>query len=389
LAGPGLYVWGGGSLRGARERREAGAVVVAWPGSDERALERDGLPARAVRDVIGAAGGEAAEAAERGFARVWARLPLDEGRSFRDLVTWREESLLWACESYLRRATAGPRCAGTAETCLRLLEALDPSEVDAGGLAPPDALLLSRAAVARGVLFHGEVGRVKPLSPGRAETGAGGAPSGLLARLGSANAAARRSVAGQPLLAVHDAGSAAAGLEALLDRALAEAGLASAVVSLEDLPRHETPRARDAVAGAERSFRETLGRLRGTPGLAASYAHRGVGFAELAACDLEAVLLGHLPGAVRVVERALDLLTAARPALVLVSVKDRDLRRAIGLAARAAGVPWASVLAAASADERVDAGPQPVARLAPGTDGGLAEATARLLAAARDSLGPR
>jgi len=188
------------------------------------------VPARALLDVIGAAGCEAAEAAERGFARVWARLPLAAGCTFRDMVTWREESLLWACESYLRRATAGPRCAGTAEACLRLLETLDPAEVDAGGLAPRDALLLSRAAVARGVLFDGDVGRVRPLPPGRAETSAGGAPRGLIARLGTGGAAARASVAGATLLAVHDGGKAAAVLEALLERASAEAGLAAAAV---------------------------------------------------------------------------------------------------------------------------------------------------------------
>ena len=388
VAGPGLYVWGGGSARGARARFSAGASVVAWPGSDRAALEREGLDARDVAAVIGPEGLAAAAAAERGFARVWPRVPLAEGCSFRDLVSWRGESLLWVAEAYLARATAGPRCAGLAETCLRLLEATDPAEVDASGLAPTESLLLARAATVRGVLFHGEAGRaVKPLVPSPAAREE--ARRGLLGRLAPRGAAAAWPGAGSAILAVHD-GATAAVLRALLERARGETDLPASVVPLEALSRHETGRARAAAAEAERALRETLARLRGTPGLLASYAHRGVGFAELAALDLEAVLLGHLPGAVRTVERARDLVEATRPALVVAAIEDRDVRRGIGLAARAAGVPWAAMSAAAGAlEERVDAGPQPVARLSPTEDGALDDALARLRGAARDSLGAR
>jgi hypothetical protein len=383
LAGAGLYVWGGGGVRDARARRDEGARVVVWPGADQRPLEREGLTARGVTDAIGRDGEEAVLAAERGFARVWARLPLVEGASFRDLVAWRGESLLWACESYLRRATAGPRCAGAVERCLRLLEATDPREVDAGGLAPHDALVLARAAVARGVLFHGETPRPRPLRPGRDAAHASGAPRSILARLGAAGAAVAPEA---PLLVIHDGGPAAPVVDALA-RSRGDASLAATVVRLEDLPRHETGRARAAAAEAECRLRAVLDRLRGTPGLAASYAHRGVAFAELTALDLEAVLLGHLPGAVRVAERARDLLSAARPSLLVVAVEERDRRRAIALAARTAGVPWIALGSLDAADERVDGGPQPAARVA--ADGTLDEPLARLLAAARDSLRPR
>jgi len=384
LAGPGLYVWGGGGVRDARARRDEGARVVVWPDADHRPLEREGLTARSVTDAIGREGEEAVLAAERGFARVWARLPLVEGASFRDLVAWRGESLLWACEAYLRRATAGPRCAGAAERCLRLLEATDPREVDAGGLAPHDALVLSRAAVARGVLFHGETPRPRPLRPGREAAEASAAPRSIFARLGAAPAAVP---SGAPLLLVHDGGPAAPVVDALAARARDDASLAATVVRLEDLPRHETGRARAAAAEAERGLRGILGRVRGTPGLAASYAHRGVGFAELTALDLEAVLLGHLPGAVRVAERALDLLSAARPSLLVLALEERDLRRAVALAARKTGVPWIALGTPDAADERVDGGPQPATRVA--ADGTVEEPLARLLAAARDSLRPR
>lgn len=383
MAGPGLYVWGGGSLRRARERARAGASIVAWTGSDRSLLDREGLAARDLADVIGEAGLAATASAQRGFARVWARVPLADGRSFRELVSWRGESLLWVAESYIRRGTAGPRCAALAETCLRLLEASDPAEVDASGLAPHEALLLSRAATARGVLWHGETGRsVRPLAP---EPGPGDDRRRLFGRLAGRGAVA----AGAPIVAVHDADGAHP-LWPLLDRVRAEAGFPATIVAFADLARHETDRARAAADEAERSLRATLERLRGTPGLLASYAHRGVGFAELAALDLEAVLLGHLPGAVRVVERTLDVLDAARPVLALVAVEDRDRRRAVGLAAQAAGVAWATVARAEGpGDDRVDGGPQPLLRLAPGPDGGGDGALAQLRAAVRDSLGAR
>jgi hypothetical protein len=385
LAGPGLYVWGGGGVREARARRDEGALVVGWPGADPRPLARESLTARSVTDVIGREGEEAVLAAERGFARDWARRPLVGGSSFHDLVRWRGESLSWACESYAGRATAGPRCAATAERCLRLLEATDPSEVDAGGLAPPDALLLARAAVARGVLFHGEAPHARPLTPERAAPPAWAEPRSLLGRLASPRAAT-----GAPLLAVHDRGPARALVAALAERGREEPAIAVDAVAVEDLPRHETPDARAGVDATLRVLRETLRRLRGTPGLAASYAHRGIGFAELAALDLEALLLGQLPAAVRVAERVRGLLAAARPRLLVVAVEDDDFRRAIGLATRVAGVPWVAVTTGAGgADPHVEGGPQPAARVPAEAAGAPDEPLARLLAAVRDSVGPQ
>ena len=385
MGGAGLYVWGGGGTRDARARHAEGARILVWPGADPAPLEREGLDPRAVEDAIGREGEEAVLAAGRGFARVWARLPLVEGASFRDLVAWRGESLLWACEAYLRRATAGPRCAATAERCLRLLDATGPAEVDAGGLAAADTLLLARAAVARGVLFHGETPRARPLPPEPAGPGAAEAPASVFSRLRGA----RADVAAAPLLAVHDGGPAAALVEALAERGRDEPALATTVVPATELARHESAAAREAAAAAERSLRGTLDRLRGSPGLAASYAHRGVAFAELAALDLEAVLVSHLPGAVRAAERALALLSAAAPGLLVVAIEERDLRRAVSLAAKTAGVPWIAATTADAADERLDGGPQPAGRVTLAAGEAPAEAIARLVAAARDSLGPR
>ena len=83
-------VWGGGSASLARARHGEGAEVVAWPGADTSALVRADVPVRPLEAVIGEEGLAAAEAAARTWARLWGRVPLLDGRSFRDLVAWRE-----------------------------------------------------------------------------------------------------------------------------------------------------------------------------------------------------------------------------------------------------------------------------------------------------------
>ena len=104
----------------------------------------------------------AAEAGGRTWTRLWGRLPLVDGMSFRELATWREMSLLWLAEGFIRAETAGPRCAELVEIALRLLEATRASEVDVAGLSGPDAVLLDRACTASGVLFHGKPPRAAP-----------------------------------------------------------------------------------------------------------------------------------------------------------------------------------------------------------------------------------
>jgi hypothetical protein len=390
MRGPSLVVWGGGPVRTARARALEGAEVVSWLGAETEPLAAAGVPFRRLEEVIGGEGLAAAEAAGRSWARVWARLPLVEGRSFRDLVEWRGESLLWTAEGFLRTATAGPRCARTAELCLRLLELLRPSELDASGLAPADAVLLARAATACGVLFHGLPGAAKPLasppSPARPFT---------LRRLFRGFVSRRPALPDletprdTPLVLCviareEDRGS----LDPLLQAARDEPRLRAVVVAAEAFPQLESRRARRAVAEGERRLRERLTTLRGTPALAASHVHRGVGFADLAACDLEAVLLGRLPAALRTLEPALELLEIARPALAVLAVSDRDERRTLGMAAAAAGVPWAALRVEAGPDDepdRADGGPHPIAALALGE--GAAALIVRLRELARDRVG--
>ena len=85
---------GSSSGAGARPDRPASATARGRRSSAGRAptvspLERAGVPFRAVEDLLGPEGLAAADAAARTWARVWGRLPLVDGKSFRELVEWR------------------------------------------------------------------------------------------------------------------------------------------------------------------------------------------------------------------------------------------------------------------------------------------------------------
>ncbi len=391
-----LAVWGSGPLRRLRQRQADGAAVVAWPGAEPSVLVQAGIPFRTLEEVIGAAAIAAAESAARGWARVWARLPLSEGRSFRELAQWRDESLLWSVEVFLRSSTVGPCCARSAELALRLLETVQPSEVDAFGLGSRDTILLARASTACGVLFHGASGSAKASPPKGRRPGVTGVLRRLVRRLSLGSAPHLPAAGGGPaqaraLLVILARPDDRAAIGSWLEAVATELEMRPVVVELGALHAFETRRARRAARRAARQLRECLGRLRGTPAAAASYAHRGVGFADLAAGDLELLLGERLPQAVRRLECAVELMEAARPALLLLAADDRDECRTLGMAAAAAGVPWAVLRAGASALEepaRADGGPHPAASvpLGPGSPG--AAVLAQLRAAAYGTVCP-
>jgi hypothetical protein len=366
----GLVVWGGGSSAPARARVRGGAAVVCWPGAPGSSLEREGVPFREVEDVLGPEGLAAADTAARTWARVWGRLPLVDGKSFRELVVWRGTSLLWCAEAFLRDETAGPRCARTAEVALRLLDATAPSEVDAPGLLPQDALLLGRACTVRGVLFHGPLpGSGRPLAVDRPAVrgGLGRVIADALAPARPPSLPAVETAAEGALVALVAGEAERLALSELLEAAAADLWRGVAVVTLAELPRWETRRARRSASEAEALLREQVRRLRGTPGLVESYAHRGVAFADLTSEDLPALLAGHLPAIVRQIEAARELVVSTRAAAVLVAVPGRDERRALIHACSSAGVAAVVVrlgdAAAVGEADRADAGPRPVASL--------------------------
>lgn len=343
-----LVLWATGSVDLAARRAREGATLLVLDPRAEGALERAGVPflrPPASRETM-----DAVEAAVRTWTRVWGRLPLVDGRSFRELAEWKGSSLWWMGEGFFRAATEAPRCVQASETFLRLLEAERPTEVEAVGLPPRDALLLSRACTVQGVLYHGPASarpRVKPSAwevRGRRESWAA-----------SWRALRRRRA------------TFMVGRTALVLEPEAEPALRGLVASLGDevavVTRPERLASRRALAAARRggrALRELWPRLRASPGVHESFAYRGVAFFDLAEADLAGLLLSRLPAAVRLYEAATEWLLAARPKAVLLAVPGRDDRRTLLHAARASGVP-SVVLRPAEGEEgeRADGGPQP------------------------------
>jgi hypothetical protein len=113
-------------------------------------------------------------------------------------------------------------------------------------------------------------------------------------------------------------------------------------------------------------------------------------FADLAAGDLEALLLGRLPEAARQVEAVREIVDSSRAAPVLVAVPGHDERRALVHGCSAAGAVAVAVRLSpeeAGEADRADGGPLPIASLewAPGTD--PRPVLARLREAARGRVG--
>jgi hypothetical protein len=324
-----------------------------------------------VEDVIGDEGRRAATAAARTWARLWGRLPLVDGDSFRDLVAWREMSLLWLAEGFLRHHTAGPRCAELAETALRLLDATGAGEVDGVGLPGPEVTILSRACTARGVLYHGPAPGGRPL---RVPLPGASAGKRAVARVldvfaprgGAAPPGPRKGELSGPghILVVPGTGRDPEAYRSLLRGLESDPGLGVAVVPASDLLRWETREARKRASRAEAHLKERRKQLRGAPGLHESYAHGGVGFGDLASEDLDGLLLGHLPAAVRRLEATVELLDATRPALALVAGAERDERRTLLAACTATRTPGVALRAAPPGPEdpdRDDGGPRALA----------------------------
>jgi hypothetical protein len=364
---------------------------VSWPGADVAPLVKAGLEARSIDDALGDEAREAVESAGRTWARLWGRLPLLDGKSFRELVSWRKVSLLWLAEAFIRDETAGPRCARLAEVALRLLDATRPDEVDAVGLPAPAAVLLARACTVRGVLYHGSVPRVRPL-----RLPVAGRRWPALVRL----AAPWKRPPGLPgppgtrtvsLLVLLGPGGDAESLGPLLRAAEAELGAPGMALAAEALGRWETRRVRRAVAEARRHLHEQGERLRRAPGVHESYTHRGVGFADLAGGDLDAILRRRLPEGVRLLETAVELLTAAGPAVLGLVGWRRDERRALLAAADAAST--ATVVLRIGVEDpddldRADGGPQARATIALDPGGDPAPTLAGLREAARATFEP-
>jgi hypothetical protein len=272
-----------------------------------------------------------------------AERPLLEGRPFRQLFDW-EGLPLWPL---VQRFFLSP--GSVAAGCVRLVEAFTlvfetelPDEVEAVGLREDEVRLLERCATAKGVLFQGEAQR----RPRRASsvTRAWDAVSvGDRMRALRSALSPQRSKGGTGTIVFvrpeDPATETASTLGRLLRVAREEMGLLVTVVGGEDGLEPESlldDEARRAARAAEEAFSKALGVLQKAPATVAAFRHDDVGFADLAAApDLEALLAGLLPHAVRRGEGLRALLRSKAPRALCAASDDAMALHAGGLA----GVP--------------------------------------------------
>jgi len=336
-----LVFWAGGPGDLARRRRQEGATLLLWDERAEASLQEAAVPFEPARRGLGPEAAREIENAVRTWARVWGRRPLVDGRSFRELFEWKGTSLWWMAESFFRTSTEATACVRQAETFLRILEVEAPQEVESVGLPARDALLLERAATARGVLYHG---RSRAPAPRPRSW-----PSWL--RLWW-----RRPRPWPP------ARPASFVLVADPDGSPTEAPASEtmAVVPLAALRDGETATARRETAMARHRFDQAFRDLQGSPGVHEAFTHRGVPFYDLCARDLRDLLRVALPRAVHLFEQMASLLGASSPQAVALRVASRDERRTLLAACHSAGVPTVLLRTEDGEEpERLDGGPQP------------------------------
>jgi len=336
-----LVFWGGGSPDRARRHHRQGAVFVLW-GDKRGALDAASIPFRTAD--LPPAQAEGVERAALRWSRAWPRIPLVDGRSFRELVEWKGLSLADLLDDFWRASPRLGYYVRVIETVELLLEEETPDEVEAVGLEGPTALLLGRACTRRGILYHGP--QPRPWGAGRGAAFRGRALAlALVARALRAwfspgpppPAGGGRAVALLFLSAEEGLASlarAAAG-DPLLCPFAVTVGARTPRPSLEDYPALREVRA------ASRRLRETWGRLRRSPALGDAFNHRGVAFADLARRDLAELMLVWLPRAVSRFEQAAAVLRAVHPAVVCLGRAGGPLLLACRAAAVATGEPQA------------------------------------------------
>jgi hypothetical protein len=357
-----LVVWSG---RGTPPGVPSGGVLRSWPADDP-------TPPETIDEAAIA------------WTKAWGRRPLVDGRSFRDLVSWKGVALWWFAELYLHHSTAATRHVRTIESFHRLLEGDSPDEVEAAGLTAEERLLLERTCTARGVLFSGP--------RGEATAGRSVAAISLASRWNTVKAfatAVKARVAGRPptpegderrtvLFLSHAAFWHEDGgeerehyLDEIIPGTARTDGLRPWVVAVgpRSAFRRRGPRERVAewlaapastgswvhvnrysgfgvfreVARGTREARRLWRALRRSPAVREAFSHRGVRFDDLSAPDLAATLLLQLPWAVRSYEEMASVLGAVRPAAVCLYAESSGWGRAALAACRAAGVPTVAV----------------------------------------------
>lgn len=382
-----LVFFGGGPVSAARSRLAAGASILAWGDAAAEALRANGIRHVAARDLLTLADADAADEAAIAWTRAWGKRPLLDGLSFRQLYDWKGVSLWWFAELYLHHSTGSPRRVRLIETFLRLLEREAPDDVEAIGLATEEALLLARACLARGLLFHDPP--APPLAAARRAARRRllesrwneikTVLSAVKARLGAPPTPPAPRARRRVLFVSHAAfwrersaaGGASEEYEHYFDRLIPETARSA---DLEPFVLELGPRAAfrrrglrqrlgdwlsfggaaqarlhvnrcldwgavAAVRQAGARMRRAYAELRKSPALGEVFSHRGVRFDDLALPDLAGTLLLQLPWAVRCCEEIARALAATRPAVVCLYAESSGWGRAVVAAAREAGVP--------------------------------------------------
>ena len=351
-------------LAAARRREAAGASLLIWDELAPTSEERD-----------------KADEAAMAWTKAWGRRSLIDGRSFRELATWKGVSLWWFAEIYLYYTAQSTRFVRLIETFHRLLEREAPTEVEALGLPILEAVLLERACLARGILFHGprqisalpaSLRTFKVSLASRANT------LKTLATVVKAHLSGRpaaRTASRQRILFLSHAAFWRNGKEHYFDRLLPEL---QADPSLEAFVLGVGPQAPFRDRGLWDAAREWL-RLRSKPApyvplsqytrwavfrevlrgtqqirslwrllahssaVRESFSHRDVSFADLSGPDLAGTLLLQLPWAVRSYEELAAALSATHPAALCLYAESSGLGRIALAASRAASVPSVAI----------------------------------------------
>lgn len=387
-----LVLWGGGSAARARARAGADVRFVAWDEAQEAPLREAGVDWRPASSYLEPGGAERIEEAAMAWTKAWGARPLVDGRSLRELLSFKGHALWWWAELYLHHSTEATRYVRLIELLTRILEAEAPDEAELIGLPRDEALLAGRACVAWRVLVLGDVPR-RPSAVRRRLWQVGA--RARLNTLKTCLSALKSSLAGArdvpPARAADDGSrhvlclshaafwrrrrdqrSGATQLyEHYLDRllptladdpawrvsvvavgpraAFRRRGLRERLRDWSSLRgdsavfvhvnRYTRWRVFGEVWRVTRQVRAFWRQVRQAPGLRESLAHSGVSFADLAAPDVAATLLLQLPWAVRSYEESVEALRALRPDVLCLYAESSGWGRAALAAARDQGVP--------------------------------------------------
>jgi hypothetical protein len=368
--------------RKAAEAVLPGARILAWDADAEQALRSARVPFDTVAGLLGAQGQGAIEDATIAWTKALFRRPLQDGRSFREILSWDGVPLAYFAELYLYYSTAAPGYVRAIESFERVLAALRPSEVEAAGLEAAELALLQRTCTARGILFQGPVPALSRATHWRVsiESRWNNLKTALTALKSSFGRPVRVPARGRRVLFLSHAAFWKARVDRssgeervyehyfdeLLPQVAADPRLDAYVLAVgpSDAFKRRGPAERLSewmrlhpeagpfvhvnrftsfrvvaeLGRATRRFRTFWRALLKSPAAHEAFSHHGVAFFDLSSRDLAATLLLQLPWAVRSYEETLDALRHAQPALCLLYAESSGWGRAVIAACRRSGV---------------------------------------------------